>query len=281
MNKKCDIIRDLLPSYIEKVTSDESNKFVEEHIAQCESCEIYLNDMKAEIELPEDVHIEERLNEKKPFKNLSIFSQGQKKFTKLILYIAVGSLLLAIYLLSTSILKFNEFKEDKRYIDVIELEKEAIISDAFNHVDSGEAGLIKVFEKYKKQLNMLAIFPTAEVEDELIDTERNMPTTMYPIDYNKATTVIGANGVIKDKSTITPSGYDLGTVVMANDEWVIQFEYRGTYENTIEKYHQLRYYGPRTWSFFQLPILFFTIFIVLGTVWFFMNKQNRQLQGVI
>lgn len=281
MNKKCDIVRDLLPSYIEKVTSDESNKFVEEHIAQCESCEIYLNDMMAEIELPEEVHIEERLKDKKPLKKLSIFSQGQRRFTKLVLWSALVSLLLAIYFLSTSIIKFNEFKKEERYIDVIELEKETIMNDVFNHVDVGQAGLVKVFEKYQKQLNMLAIFPRPEVENELNDTERNKPTNMYPIDYNKATTVIGANGVIEDKSTIKPSDYDLGTVVMANDEWVVQYEYKNTYEETVEKYHQLKYYGPSSWSFYQLPILFFTIFIVLSTVWFFLKKQNKQLQGVI
>lgn len=288
MNKKCDIVRDLLPSYIEKVTSDESNKFVEEHIAQCESCIIYLNDMNAEIELPDDVHIEERLKEKKPFKNLSIFTQGQKKFTNLILWSALAALVFAIYFLSTSTIKFNEFKEEERYIDVIELEKEAIMNDVFNHVDDGEAGLVKVFEKYQQELNMLAIFPRDEVEAELKDylkdrlnEIKNKPTNIYPIDYNKATTVIGTNGVIEDKSTIKPSDYDLGTVVMANDEWVVQYEYKNTYEETVEKYHQLKYYGPSSWSFYQLPILFFTVFIVLFTVWFFLKKQNKQLHGVI
>lgn len=35
---KCEIIRDLLPSYIDELTSDESNKEIEKHIKTCNCC---------------------------------------------------------------------------------------------------------------------------------------------------------------------------------------------------------------------------------------------------
>ena len=42
--KDCNLVIDLLPSYIDKLTSDESNKFVEKHLAECEECQqIYKN----------------------------------------------------------------------------------------------------------------------------------------------------------------------------------------------------------------------------------------------
>ena len=45
----CSIVQDLLPNYIEKLTSDETNRFIEEHIETCEQCCSMMQDMKAEI----------------------------------------------------------------------------------------------------------------------------------------------------------------------------------------------------------------------------------------
>ncbi len=36
--KSCDIVQELLPLYIEKRTGEESNQYVEEHLAECEAC---------------------------------------------------------------------------------------------------------------------------------------------------------------------------------------------------------------------------------------------------
>ena len=39
MNKKnCDIIKDLLPSYVDDICSEASKMWIEEHLAECESC---------------------------------------------------------------------------------------------------------------------------------------------------------------------------------------------------------------------------------------------------
>lgn len=39
MNKKeCDIIKDLLPSYVDNICSEASKEWIEEHIAECEEC---------------------------------------------------------------------------------------------------------------------------------------------------------------------------------------------------------------------------------------------------
>ena len=43
---KCEIIKDLLPSFIDELTSEVSNEAVEEHLAQCESCRNYYEEMK-------------------------------------------------------------------------------------------------------------------------------------------------------------------------------------------------------------------------------------------
>ena len=46
---KCEIIRDLLPSYMDGLTSVESNEIVEKHLEQCEECNTYFEEMRKEI----------------------------------------------------------------------------------------------------------------------------------------------------------------------------------------------------------------------------------------
>lgn len=53
----CDIIRDLLPLYVDDVCSEQSKKMVEEHISWCQDCQHYYESLQKElpqITLPED-----------------------------------------------------------------------------------------------------------------------------------------------------------------------------------------------------------------------------------
>ncbi len=42
---KCEIIRDLLPSYLDHLTSEDSNLEIENHLRTCESCRSYFDEM--------------------------------------------------------------------------------------------------------------------------------------------------------------------------------------------------------------------------------------------
>ena len=46
MKKDCNIVQDLLPNYIERLTNEETNKFIEEHLKTCEDCKKIYDDMK-------------------------------------------------------------------------------------------------------------------------------------------------------------------------------------------------------------------------------------------
>ena len=46
MNIECGVIQDLLPSYIDGLTSDESNKLVISHLSECQGCNEIYNEMK-------------------------------------------------------------------------------------------------------------------------------------------------------------------------------------------------------------------------------------------
>ena len=52
MNQNCHIIQDLLPLYVDDVLSEESKKFVEEHLKECEYCREMFNQMNHEFEVP-------------------------------------------------------------------------------------------------------------------------------------------------------------------------------------------------------------------------------------
>lgn len=49
MKNECKIIQDLLPNYIEKTTSEETNQFLENHIKTCSNCYKIYMDMKEEL----------------------------------------------------------------------------------------------------------------------------------------------------------------------------------------------------------------------------------------
>ena len=48
---KCEIIKDLLPSYVDGLTSVESNEEIESHLEYCTECQEYLEEIKKDIEI--------------------------------------------------------------------------------------------------------------------------------------------------------------------------------------------------------------------------------------
>lgn len=44
--KYCKIVEDILPTYIENLTSEETSEFIEEHIENCEECKKILQNMR-------------------------------------------------------------------------------------------------------------------------------------------------------------------------------------------------------------------------------------------
>lgn len=51
---KCEIIRDLLPSYVDGLTSEESNREITAHVAECAPCKEILEQMQEEMQTKEE-----------------------------------------------------------------------------------------------------------------------------------------------------------------------------------------------------------------------------------
>lgn len=95
--RDCKIVRDLLPNYIEKLTDEVTNEFIEEHILKCEECRKVLHDMNGEVEI-------EEFNQDEEIKYLKRLN------TKVKMIIATISLIVIIIASSISIYMYNKNK---------------------------------------------------------------------------------------------------------------------------------------------------------------------------
>ena len=55
----CGIVQDILPNYIEKLTSDETNLAIEEHLHSCKECKQVYEQMIADINKPVKIPVKE------------------------------------------------------------------------------------------------------------------------------------------------------------------------------------------------------------------------------
>lgn len=97
MKYECDIVKDLMPLYIDDLLSENSKKFVEDHINSCESCKNYYDKLSSEVKIP--VSKEARFSDLRPIEYLK--SNLSKKIIKkvlgttLVIGLLVGAFLFA------------------------------------------------------------------------------------------------------------------------------------------------------------------------------------------
>lgn len=109
MENKCKIVQDLLPTYIESLTSDESTKFIEEHLNSCNDCKKIYDNMKESLE-KEDVENTEIIKKIKKYKR-------RIKLIKTIFILAI--LAFPVYFIGHTAFKFyvirNAYERNTNY----------------------------------------------------------------------------------------------------------------------------------------------------------------------
>ena len=83
MKYECDIVKDLMPLYIDDLLSENSKNFVADHINTCESCKKYYQKLSNELKIP--VSKESRFSDLRPIEYLK--ENLSKKIIKKILAI--------------------------------------------------------------------------------------------------------------------------------------------------------------------------------------------------
>ncbi|WP_163971192.1 DUF2651 family protein [Oceanobacillus halotolerans] len=102
MRKNCDIVKDLIPTYVENLTSEESNQFIERHLNDCQDCTNYL--MNVERDLPKDSgEVEMDKSDQQIVKGI------QKKVNRMTLFAILIGVLIGIYG-SMMFFNMNEFQ---------------------------------------------------------------------------------------------------------------------------------------------------------------------------
>lgn len=134
MKYDCDIVKDLMPLYIDDLLSDNSKKFVEDHINSCGYCRSYYEKLSKEIKIP--VSKESRISDLKPLKYLkeNLSRKIIKKVLSLILVVGlcIGSFLFTyLYKLPVNPQKV-EFYENGNYLKMKYQEKGDILFSAGN-----------------------------------------------------------------------------------------------------------------------------------------------------
>ena len=101
MNKECAIVKDLAPLYVEGLTRQETNQFIEEHLAQCKDCCSEIDELRRPVPVPASEDIT-------PLKKANQYLQRRQSLTILatslivaILFILLGAFLTTPEYLST------------------------------------------------------------------------------------------------------------------------------------------------------------------------------------
>ena len=252
--------------------------------------------MQVEFDVQEQPHIQTRIEQKKPFQKVAHFLDVQKSYTKFLRISFWISLIVTAGFFIHSLIVVSELNDERKEAQGIEQQKHDVMEDTFGVLSTqqklDETALQSVFQKYNGQLQYLAVFSTENMEDFTrlqeeetypypIDYKRleEGPTTIFPINYTNAVLVVGKNGEITE--SIIPNDYDIGTVAMANDQWIVQFEYQESYLTTIEKAHQTKHYAPSNWTVFQLPIVCIIITLFIFGSWLIQKRNTKPVEKIL
>ncbi len=133
MNEKkdCKIIQDLLPNYIEGLTNEETNKYIEEHLKGCKECKKMLENMQTDLE--SNITDEDK-------KTVKYFKKYRNKLRflwiilLLILVIFVGDIARKMIILSNLSNRSKEYinSENYHYLSYIYFKDEIIINEIWN-----------------------------------------------------------------------------------------------------------------------------------------------------
>ena len=105
--KGCKIVQDLLPNYIEKLTNEETNLFIEEHLKECNECKKVLDNMK------KDVKVNSLKKDDREVKYMKKYS-NKMKILKTILLMIIAVYVLVVGRRTIIMASLSEKAKDKK-----------------------------------------------------------------------------------------------------------------------------------------------------------------------
>lgn len=104
----CEVIKDLLPSYADKISSESSNKLVEEHLKKCKNCTNVLKNMNKEVDNEIIENQDEQIDYLKKYRMKKIKSNLIEVILLIIIFIEIVLIISCLPDLEFSV-NINEF----------------------------------------------------------------------------------------------------------------------------------------------------------------------------
>lgn len=110
-NNKCKIVQDLLPNYIEKLTSNETSEFINEHLKKCDECNEIYKQM--------DINLESNI-EKSTQREINFFKKYKKRlFLFKLIIISILIIFITITARKMIIIQIYQVKQKKQLNQII------------------------------------------------------------------------------------------------------------------------------------------------------------------
>lgn len=274
----CEIVKDLLPMYIDGLCSETSNKLVEQHLSTCTHCQQIYEQMLNEFEVEQIELNTIAIQQRQPFEKLNHIFKSYRFFSKMLEWLTVLAIVITVILVGKGFIDTQGLNAHIKHQKTIEQEQQNIMNTAFEKFASeGTAGLEKVSTDYQNKIKYIAVFDAADVEPLAKDYAK--PKAVYPLSYEKAIAVYESGQLVTESTT--PSDYDIGTMVMEKGGYIVQFEYARHYLMDVETAFQTKHYSPTIIQLW-LPAL---IALVVSLCSFFLYRKikdtNRRAQKLI
>lgn len=192
---KCEVVKDLLPLYIDGLTSAESNKEIEKHLKSCKECRKYYQEMTGELEKVSGISKEE-IDEVEFIKKMK-----RRNKRRIVVFVSAAAVILigviaVLYPFAYSTVKYDDIKltygvrQDRVYMS---METKPGYEIYFNGSTTKEESYLKVmslrktFDKHRDIMNW---------EDEL-GTEKS--PCRWRIEFSDKIIVIENGKLVEEK----------------------------------------------------------------------------------
>lgn len=146
--KECRIIKDLLPNYIEGLTNEVTNKFVEEHLEECASCQNEKQKMTEKIEIKVVHNEQNEIDYMKKYRKKMNILKGVIGIIIIIEMIFLGDLGRKFYIINKFKTQMAQGNPDNYYVKLINNDDDSFIESW----TKGEKSLNKSILESREQI---------------------------------------------------------------------------------------------------------------------------------
>lgn len=168
MNKKdCKIVQDLLPNYIDNLTTTESNEFIEDHLKDCKDCSKVLENMKNDLKTDD---------EKKDKKVINFIKKYNKKM-RVLKFIVLFIIFACVFLIARRAVIMTSLANKSTITSSANKYRMSYIAYTFDRLHS-----VSTFRKGEQYARELAFTELYQDRDTKIQEFGNGETSNYYIE---------------------------------------------------------------------------------------------------